>query len=89
MADSFKVPDDQVYWITRDLDSKGQLSELVDVWLSKPVLVYQDQSCAAYWVSGLGTIYENRFAQWDLALTHSNCHVVPDTVRECICVGVK
>jgi hypothetical protein len=70
------------FWLTRDEDAAGNLSELVSVWLEKPDLCNLKTGGRAWLGPGV-TGLENRYAQWTLDVARSHC-TIPDTVRECI-----
>jgi hypothetical protein len=80
-----------VYWVTRDSDVHGNLSEWVTVWLKRPTLIRVGNGVG--WYHADGTVDSAtgpariRFAQWTLDQCYRACNVIPDTDRECIRVG--
>lgn len=79
-----------VFWMTRDEDIEGVLSDTVDVWLELPErqrLSGSERGCM--WIGHGTTGIENRYAQWSLAVARSNntSGALPETSRECVRVG--
>lgn len=83
MAESSNL---STYWLTRDMDADGELSELIDVWLARPSMMRtEDGKCV--WVGPGATGLEEHYAQWSVAVTMQHCRVIPETYRECIRVN--
>jgi hypothetical protein len=74
------------FWCTRDENSEGVLSELVDVWLARPVRMSLPGG-GCMWLGPGDTGLEERYAQWTIAVTLANCCTYPETSRESICKG--
>ncbi len=76
------------YWLTRD-KSDGILSETVEVWLSKPELRRFDDG-DIMWMPNLDAVDSEltHYAEWTIAKCLKECHVYPETERECIVIGV-
>lgn len=75
------------YWLTRN-KTMGELSEKVEVWLSKPDLRrFEDGDIM--WLPNLKTVDSeiSYFAEWTIEKCLKECHVYPMTERECIKVG--
>lgn len=87
MDDSKKSPS-AVYWMTRDSESGGRLSDKVDVWLSRPERHRLDDGSACWLGQGeLGL--DDRYAEWTIEDARRNAYVYPETDRECIQVGTN
>ncbi len=71
-----------VYWLTRDENEQGEVSDLVSVWLEAPARQGISGIPGALW-------YGAKYAQWplDIARKNNNSGVVPENSRECIRVG--
>lgn len=76
------------YWLTRD-KQEGKLSEIVEVWLVKPELCRFDDG-DVMWMPALESVdtETTHYAQWTIAKCLKECHVYPETERECIVVGI-
>lgn len=72
------------YWLTRD-KRHGVLSDKVEVWLVKPELtIFEDGD--TMWLPSLETSDTETtvYAEWTIAQCLKECHVYPETERECI-----
>ncbi len=80
---------DQTYWLTRDENDDGEVSDLVDVWLSQPHRKTLLSGNGCVWLDNSTTGLEGRHTQWTVAYTmsYTNSHVYPANSRECIKVG--
>lgn len=77
------------FWLTRDEDAQGVLSDTVDVWISQPKRQPLPGGVGCMWL-GMGVIgLEDRYAQWSLAVARSNSNsgTLPETSYESIRVG--
>jgi len=79
------------YWLTRDSDTNGKLSNWIRVWLVRPTL--KRVGNGVQWDGPEGTIDSTsgpvrvRYAQWSEEECTRTCRVYPATDRECIKVG--
>lgn len=80
---------DVVYWVTRDSDVEGNLSDHVDVWTARPTRRALTVTHGAYWIA------EDRPDESDALAAHYGHysakviqegwkHTIPETDRECI-----
>ncbi len=78
-----------VFWLTRDEDDQGVLSDIVDVWISQPQRQPLPGGVGCLWLGRDLTGLETRFAQWslDVARSNSNSGTLPETSYESIRVG--
>jgi hypothetical protein len=84
---SVKVEIEGPYWLTRNR-FMGVLSDKVEVWLSKPDLRrFEDGD--VMWLPNLKTVdsEDSYYADWTVEKCLKECHVYPETERECIKVG--
>jgi hypothetical protein len=84
---SVKIDIKGPYWLTRDRKN-GELSETVEVWLAKPDLRrFEDGD--VMWLPNLDLVDEEvtHYAEWTIQQCLKECHVYPETERECIRVG--
>lgn len=79
----------QTFWMTRDEDDQGVVSEIVDVWLAPPQRQNLPGGAGCMWLGPGVTGLDHRYAQWpvDVARGNTNSHVIPDNSRECVKVG--
>lgn len=82
------------YWLTRDSDAEGVVSDVVDVWLAPPVRrALGDRG--AYWiveddairVRTKGGDVPARHTTWDVEHARAQCGTAPDDDRQAIRVG--
>lgn len=81
------------YWVTRDSNADGSLSDTVDVWLTRPERKTLPGGLGAMWIcddifipTANGESHA-RYTTWTLDQCRRACHTVPDTDRECLHVG--
>jgi hypothetical protein len=78
----------RVYWVTRDTDTEGVLSDHVDVWDVKPTMHrYYGEERGLFWLDDNGGI-NGRYGRFPLEAVAHWGHTLPDTERECIRVEV-
>lgn len=84
MADEYKT-----YWLTRDCDQDGNVSQVVDVWIVQPHRRNLPGDVGCIWLDDSVTGLEGRYTQWSLAAAAATTpsRVIPDNDRECIRVG--
>ncbi len=76
MSDIDQFP---TYWVTRNEDKDGKLSDVIEVWLDRPTRTN---------LEGGGCEWSGDFyAEWTVAATLINCRTYPETSRECLVVG--
>lgn len=81
------------YWLTRDRDGDGVLSDSVDVWLARPKMVIVVPGTWVYWKCDEETVQTSdgaapvKYAVWTLANCLRNCRVYPDDETMLICNG--
>ena len=82
------MSENQVYWLTRDEDHEGTVSEQVDVWLARPHRI-SIPGGGAMWLGPDESGIEKRYAMWTLDNARKNVPggAVPDNSRESIKVG--
>lgn len=75
------------YWLTRNKEN-GILSDTIEVWLSKPDLRRFDDG-DVMWLPNLSNVDAEitYYAEWSSTQCLKECHVYPETERECIRVG--
>ncbi len=74
------------YWLSRDSDSTGTLSDVVEVWLVRPDRERLPGG-GVMWLGPDNTGVEHRYAQWTPEVCLAECHVYPQTDRELIRCG--
>lgn len=70
------------FWLTRDEDVNGVLSETVDVWLERPTRTTLPGG-GCMWIGSGVTGLEKRWAQWSLDNARKHA-TLPETSRECV-----
>lgn len=70
------------YWLTRDEDEHGNLSDKVDVWTEMPER-QRIPGGGFMWLGKGVTGIEHRFAQWTIETARKNA-TIPETSRECV-----
>lgn len=74
------------YWLTRDEDAEGVLSEQVEVWMERPAR-WPLSGGGWTWLGADDTGLLHRYSVCDVAYIMKECRVVPETSRECIKIG--
>lgn len=77
------------YWVTRDSDANGNLSDHVDIWTSQPTRRTLSPTGGAYWIVEDRPDEAERLAahygHYSAATIQKTWgHTIPDTDRECI-----
>jgi hypothetical protein len=92
MLNGYNYMDQQLpspYWMTRDQDAAGQLSELVDVWSVPPEFQPLPGGVGSMWLGKGVTGLEFRVTQWTMGDIRLNVPsgTYPESGRETIRVG--
>lgn len=83
---------EMTYWLTRDSDADGVLSEFVDVWLAKPARRTFGNG-GAYWTAAIEVVETGdgpklvKYLVWTKEQCLMKCKTYPDDDRQCIRVG--
>lgn len=83
-----KIDIEGPYWLTRNKEN-GVLSDVIEVWLSKPELNrFEDGD--VMWLPNLDLVDSEvtHYAEWSIAKCLKECRVYPETERECLVVGI-
>jgi hypothetical protein len=82
------------FWITRDSDAVGHLSEFVDVWLARPVREPLSNGVGCVWTCrDVERVFVSdgdvpaRCATWTLSVCMRTVRTIPEDDRQCIRIG--